>query len=207
MATPDTDRSRKKAGRYHHGDLRAALVDTAIDLVAEHGIAGFTLAEASRRLGVTVGAPYRHFADRETLLAAAAVKAADALSTVLVAETAGAESPADRLVAAARAYVRFAAHQRPLFETLFAAGLDKGRRPELIEAARPIEQAFGGPASALCDGDEQATEDLALAVVAIAHGHATLLVDGALGRGPTAVTTAATRAADTTRAYLAGRTP
>lgn len=205
MATPDTDKSRKKVGRYHHGDLRAALIDTAIELVAERGIAGFTLAEASRRLGVTVGAPYRHFADRETLLAAAAVKAADALSAVLAAETAGAESPADRLAAAARAYVRFAADQRPLFETLFAAGLDKGRLPDLVEAARPIEHAFGEPAAALCDGDEQATEDLALAVVAIAHGHATLLIDGALGRAGATAESAATRAADTTRAYLAGR--
>ncbi|MQA81205.1 MAG: TetR family transcriptional regulator [Streptosporangiales bacterium] len=204
MATRDTDRSRKKAGRYHHGDLRGALIDTAIELIAEHGIARFTLAEASRRLGVSVGAPYRHFADRESLLAAAATKAADALSAMLAAEAADVESPADRLAAAARAYVRFAADQRPLFETLFAAGLDKGRLPELVEATKPIERAFGEPAAAFA-GDGKATEDLALAVVAIAHGHAALLVDGALGRGPDALEAAATRAAETTRAYLAGR--
>ena len=60
---------------YHHGDLRGALIDTAVELVAEHGARSFSLAEASRRLGVAVSAPYAHFADRDELLAAVAVRA------------------------------------------------------------------------------------------------------------------------------------
>ena len=63
-----------KGGRYHHGDLRAALVDTAIELIGEHGVQGFSLAEASRRLGVAASAPYAHFADRADLLATVAVQ-------------------------------------------------------------------------------------------------------------------------------------
>ena len=56
-----------KEGRYHHGDLRSALVDAAIDVIAERGVRDFSMAEASRRLGVTTAAPYRHFADRDEL--------------------------------------------------------------------------------------------------------------------------------------------
>ena len=49
---------------YHHGRLRDALVEAARTLVAERGTAGFTLAEAAKRVGVTAAAPYRHFSDR-----------------------------------------------------------------------------------------------------------------------------------------------
>jgi AcrR family transcriptional regulator len=60
---------------YHHGDLKAALLDGAVELIAQRGVRGFSVAELSRRLGVTVAAPYRHFADRDELLAAVAVRA------------------------------------------------------------------------------------------------------------------------------------
>lgn len=123
---------------YHRGDLAAALVDTAVELIAERGMAGFSLAEASRRLGVTVAAPYRHFADRDALLAAVATKAAGELTIGVRTEAGGATEPADRLAAAARGYVRFAAANRALFQALFAAGLDKRDRPELDRAARPL---------------------------------------------------------------------
>src|SRR5262249_20335351 len=64
-----------KGGRYHHGDLRAALIETAIQLIAERGVRNFSLAEASRRVGVAVSAPYAHFSDRDELLAAVAAYA------------------------------------------------------------------------------------------------------------------------------------
>jgi AcrR family transcriptional regulator len=193
-----------KKTRYHHGDLRAALIDTTVELIAERGIGGFSLAEASRRLGVTVSAPYRHFADRDELLVAAATRAAEAMSRELDPERYEREPPADRLAAAARGYVRFAAEQRPLFETLFAAGLQKDRYPELVRAAQPVQDAFGAPALALCPKPADA-EALAMAVVAVAHGYATLLLDMAPGPAPT-VAEAADRAGHATLALVAGRT-
>src|SRR5438094_397379 len=119
-----------KGERYHHGDLRAALVDTAIAVIAQRGVRGFSLAEASRRLGVTSAAPYRHFADREELPAAVGVRALHVFTGMLAAEARGTDAPAPRLAAMARAYVRFAAGQRPLFDTLFSSGIDKSRHPE-----------------------------------------------------------------------------
>jgi AcrR family transcriptional regulator len=197
-------RSEPKGGRYHHGDLRAALVDAAIELIAERGVHGFSLAKASRRVGVTVAAPYRHFADREDLLAAVAVRALEVFAATLEAESAGAAGPEERLAAMARAYVRFAAEERPLFETLFSAGIDKSRYPELKRAYEPVD-AFFALVDEVCGGDATAADALAGALEATAHGHAALFVDGEYGEGPDAVRAAADRAASATRALIEGR--
>ena len=202
-----------KAGRYHHGDLRTALIDAAVSLIAERGVRGFSLAEASRRVGVSSAAPYRHFADRDDLLAAVAVRALETFAS-MVAEEGKAEparreldpvvGPAQRLAAMSRAYVRFAAQQRPLFDALFSAGLDKSRYPELTRAWAPIDEIFD-LVSEICGGDEATAAALAEALEATAHGHAALLRDGEYGTGPDAVRVAAGKAAASTLALIAGR--
>jgi AcrR family transcriptional regulator len=194
-----------KGGRYHHGDLRAALIDTAIELIAERGVRNFSLAEASRRLGVSVSAPYAHFSDRDELPAAVGVHAYKLFYAELLPELNQFQTPADRLAAIARAYVRFAGAHRPVFEMLFEAGLDKGRHPELEAAERPIDDAFSSCVRALPDCGETTSEDLATAIEAAAHGHAMLLLDGSFGEGTEAVELAAERAARATLALIESR--
>src|SRR6516164_4893032 len=104
-----------KGDRYHHGDLRAALIETAIELIGERGLRDFSLAEASRRLGVAVSAPYAHFSGRDELLAAVAARGYELFAADLAACDEPGSPPALRLAAIVRAYVRFAAAQRPLF--------------------------------------------------------------------------------------------
>ena len=133
-----------KGGRYHHGDLRPALVDAAIAVIAERGVRDFSMAEASRRLGVTTAAPYRHFADRDELLAAVAARALTVFSAMLAGADGAARREADRHPGGAtggdgRGVRRFAAEQRPLFDTLFSSGLDKSRHPELQRAWEPVD--------------------------------------------------------------------
>jgi AcrR family transcriptional regulator len=193
-----------KDGRYHHGDLRAALIDAAIDVIGERGVRGFSMAEASRRLGVTSAAPYRHFADRDELLAAVGVRALRIFAAMATAEAAGAQVPEQRLAAMARAYVRFAAEQRSLFDALFISGLDKSRFPELTRAWEPVDEMLL-VVDEICAGDADAGRALADAVEATAHGHAALLRDGDYGAGPDAVRTAADKAAYATLALIAGR--
>ncbi|GAA4217122.1 TetR/AcrR family transcriptional regulator [Actinocatenispora rupis] len=192
-----------KKQRYHHGDLRAALVDTAVDLIAERGVAGFSLAEASRRLGVAVSAPYRHFADRDELLAAVGVRACQVLVAAVDTERAGADGPVAELAAISRAYVRFAVAHRPLFDAAFGAKLDRTRYPELDAATRPLKEAFLAAALALSDGDRDRAEALAVAVGVTAHGHATMALLGGFGPGGG---TAVDRADAAARALVAGRT-
>src|ERR1700722_17524816 len=130
-----------KGGRYHHGDLRSALVDAAIDVIAERGVRDFSMAEASRRLGVTTAAPYRHFADRDELLATVAVRALDVFAAMLDEAADAAEAP----------------EQRPLFDPLYNSGLDKSRYPELQRACEPVD-ALLAVVLEVCDGDEAAAD-------------------------------------------------
>ena len=194
-----------KGGRYHHGDLKAALIDVAISLIAERGVREFSLAEASRRLGVTVAAPYRHFADRDDLLAAVGVRALDAFAAALAAEGRDTDPPEQRLAALARAYVRFAAEQRPLFDTLFVAGIDKSRYPEFRRAFHALEETFRASALQVCEHDAKAADALMAAVEATAHGHAALLLDGSFDDEPDPVGSAADQAANATLALIQGR--
>ncbi len=193
-----------KGGRYHHGDLPTALVDAAIGVIAERGLRGFSLAETSRRLGVTTAAPYRHFADRDGLLAAVAVRALSVFAAMLAAAADAAEAPAQRLAAMAGAYVRFAAQQRPLFDAIFNSGLDKSRYPDLERAWEPVD-ALLAVVLEVCDGDAVAADALADAVEASAHGHAMLLIHGDYGDGPDAIDDAAAKAVASARALIAGR--
>jgi AcrR family transcriptional regulator len=195
--------SPAKSGRYHHGDLKAALVDAAVALIAERGLRGFSLAEASRRVGVSAAAPYRHFAGRDDLLAAVAVRALRMFAD-MVAEEGGPDHPEQQLAAMASAYVRFAAEQRALFDALFNAELDKSRYPELTRAWAPIDARLD-LVNEICPGDKATAATLAEALEAAAHGYATLLRDGEYGTGPEAVRLAADRAAAATLALIAGR--
>ena len=192
-----------RRGRYHHGDLRQALIETAIAMLGERGAEAFSLAEASRRLGVAASAPYRHFADRDALLAAVALRAAGLLAEQLDRHAASG-TPAQRLAAAARAYVHFAGEQRPLFQALAGSGLSKDSHPEIAAAAQAIGTAFLSPSAELADG-ETAPARLASAIVATAHGHAMLMLDGSFGSGRHAAEAAAEQAAAATLALISGR--
>jgi AcrR family transcriptional regulator len=194
-----------KGDRYHHGDLRAALIDTAVELIGERGVRGFSLAEASRRLGVAVSAPYAHFADRDDLLAAVAVRAFELFWAALLPEMDKFADPADRLAGMARGYVRFAAGNRPLFEVLYEAGLDKARHPEIEAAEQPLNDAFLDAVRALAGGDGTRAEDLATAVEATARGYAMLLLDDGPDQESGVVELAAERTARAVLALIEGR--
>jgi AcrR family transcriptional regulator len=198
--------SAAQSKRYHHGDLRAALIDGAVELIAERGVRGFSVAELSRRAGVTVAAPYRHFANRDELLAAVAVRALHVFAHMLAAQASEEDPPERRLAAMASGYVRFAAEQRPLFSVVFGFGLDKKHRyPELRQAYEDVESMLARCVEALCPGDPVAAEQLADAVEATAHGYATLLNDQLGSPDPVEVNRAAGQAASATLALIRGR--
>ncbi len=192
--------------RYHHGDLKAALIEGAVELIAERGVRGFSLAELSRRTGVTVAAPYRHFATRDDLLAAVAIRALRSFGQALTAQASKAGTPERRLAAMASGYVRFAAEQRPLFSVVFGVGLDKKNRyPELRQAYEDVEEMLDACVTDLCPADPEAADRLADAVEATAHGYAALLTDQPGPPEPAAVDRAAAQAAAATLALIRGR--
>jgi AcrR family transcriptional regulator len=158
------------------------LESAALELVAERGAHGFTLAEASRRAGVSAAAPFRHFANRDALLAALVLKGYAAQARRFAAAIAADNDPVEQLGEFAGAYVQFAIDERALFEITFAAGLDKTLYPELEKAGRQVLDVLLTPAMALRPSRASALE-LVHAVAAVAHGYAAFLREGVLGAG------------------------
>jgi AcrR family transcriptional regulator len=111
---------------YHHGNLREALVFAAIGLIADKGVQGFTFAEAARAAGVSPAAPYRHFRDREALMAEVARYGFERFADRLEAAwNRGRPNPLVAFETVGRAYLAFAREERPLFAAMFQAGLPK----------------------------------------------------------------------------------
>ncbi len=124
---------------YHHGHLQEALLNAAIQLIGEIGAHGFTLREVARRAGVSHNAPYRHFADRDELLAAVAQQGFRELNRAMIEGATLEPSPLGRLKQAGLAYVEFALRRPEHFTVMFDADLPKAKAPG---GAKEDEDAF-----------------------------------------------------------------
>ena len=121
---------------YHHGDLRAALIRAALSLIEEHGVKGLALSDAARLAGVSVAAPYRHFKDKEALLAEIAAEGFVLFRDALARASRGnPEDKVKRLVEMGVAYVDFALQHRSHFKVMWESGIPKGKYPELGKTA------------------------------------------------------------------------
>jgi AcrR family transcriptional regulator len=153
-----------------------------------------------------VAAPYRHFANRDELLAAVAVRALEVFAEALAAEAPETDPPEQRLAAMAAGYVRFAADKPALFGVVFGLGLDKKQRnPELRQAYENVEGMLESCVAELCPADPQAAEQLTDAIEAAAHGYAALLTDQPASPAPADIDRAAAQAASAARALIQGR--
>ena len=128
-----------KPKSYHHGNLREALLQSAIRLIADVGPTAFTLREVARRAGVSHNAPYRHFHDKDDLLAAVATQGYLELTDAMTAAAERQSSPLAGLKQAGLAYVSFALRRPEHFTVMFDAPTSKQQRPDAAEAA---ERAF-----------------------------------------------------------------
>ncbi|WP_299537866.1 TetR/AcrR family transcriptional regulator [uncultured Streptomyces sp.] len=185
---------------YHHGDLRARLVHEGLELLAEAGVSGFSVAKVAARAHVSSAAPYRHFPDRESLLAACATVVVGRLADRMAeAADAAGDDPVERLAATAGAYARYVAEGRVGMELLFAPGFHEPRFRDLHEGTRKFFDTLLPLVVAASGSDEFAgAMDLLEAHVSLAHGYATVLIQGSYptaGRRPEDLTAPATEAA------------
>jgi len=126
---------------YHHGNLREALVDAALDLIAQKGPAGFTVAEAARLAGVSPAAPYRHFRDAEALMAEVALRGFQRLAEFLTrAWNGGVPNPVAAFEAMGRAYLAFARQESAYYAAMFDSRIATDTHPDLAAAS---DRAFG----------------------------------------------------------------
>jgi AcrR family transcriptional regulator len=179
---------------YHHGDLRRALIEASLALIAEEGFSALTLREVARRAGVTHAAPYRHFPDKEALLAAVAEEGFRTMAALMRERMDKESGPLERLGACGVAYVLFAVQHPAHFRVMFGPHFSKPRDHEGL--AKEGGTAFGLLVQSIVQGQEAGLllegEPMPLALMAWSqvHGLASLLVDGqleqALQKGATA---------------------
>lgn len=171
---------------YHHGNLRQALVDSALRLIEEKGPTGFTLSEAAKAADVTPAAVYRHFEGREDLIAEAARQGFEMFADLLEhAHGTGGPSPLSRLEAAGRAYLAFARKFPGHYIAMFESGLSINRSSEL---AAPARRAFAVLERAAADISERIPPErrppaqmVSAHIWAMSHGVVELFARGAPG--------------------------
>jgi AcrR family transcriptional regulator len=179
---------RASAKPYHHGDLRAALIDAGTKLLRERGAAGLSLREVAKAAGVSHAAPYRHFEDKGQLLAAIAAAGFERLRAGMA--KAAADHPDDpraQLIAAGEAYVELAAKHPETMHLMFGGMIEPGKLRGALGEKGP--GAFGDLVAIIESGQRAGifargeTIELALASWSIAHGLGMLLAGGQLGPG------------------------
>jgi AcrR family transcriptional regulator len=135
-------KEQRRAERgYHHGNLKEALLQAALGLIAEKGAAGFTFADAARMAGVSPAAPYRHFRDRDELLSSIAQRGFEMFESAL--NAAWDDGRPDTVTAFERvgkAYLKFAREEPAFYSAMFESGLPVDLNPALQAAG---ERAFG----------------------------------------------------------------
>ena len=189
MKDPTIGTSR---GRYHHGDLRNALLEASLALIAEHGVEAFSLREAAREVGVSPAAAYRHFEDKDALLAALARDAFDRLAHLMeraISRVPGEPGTAGHAVAAffavGVAYVEFAVQHPSQFRVMFgpwcpreqvvAAGVQPGQREGYTILVDSLDALV---ASGAVRAEARAGAEIA--AWSMVHGLASLLVEGSV---------------------------
>lgn len=198
-----------KRKTYHHGDLRRALLDAALAILAEPGgAAALTLRAVARRAGVTHAAPYRHFEGVEQLLSAVAEEGFWQLSEALEAAACGATDALERHAATGIAYVEFAVSHPAHYRVMFGPELDAAHAGLAEAGAAAFGVLVSSVTSAQGCGAMRAGPpmELALASWSIVHGLASLLIDQRLARTELAADPAAL-AGTVTRLLIDGLAP
>ncbi len=171
---------------YHHGNLKEALVREALELIAEKGPGGFTFAEAARWAGVSPAAPYRHFRDRDELLANVALRGFERFEAAL--RAAWNDGKPDTLAALerlGRAYLRFARDEPAYYSAMFEAGISVEGSSELAlsgERAFAIIREACERLVANVPKDRPPALMMALHIWSATHGIASLFGRGDPGR-------------------------
>src|SRR6516225_12118935 len=173
----------RKTKPYHHGNLREALLHAALRLIAEVGPTAFTLREVARRAGVSHNAPYRHFRDRDDLMAAVAAQGFGELTRAMIEAATGKADALERLKCAGLGYVTFALRRPEHFTVMFDAPVLKRKHPDSAAAG---EEAFATLLNFVKDCQEAGRlpsgdlRQMALVAWTMVHGVAKLAITGRL---------------------------
>lgn len=173
--------SRKTKSAYHHGNLRPALIEGALELLEEHGAAELSLRMLARQLGVSQAAPYHHFEDKNALLAALAAEGFRRAGGVLRTTSIKHHSLERRVRGLSAGYVRFAKETPNLFRLMYGTQVQrKESYRELVDASNEAFAALAAHVEQMiADFDIRHVDakDATATLLALNHGLANLIVD------------------------------
>lgn len=166
---------------YHHGDLRAALIEEGMRLIAERDAESFSLREVARNTGVSATSVYRHFPDKEALMTALAHEGLAQLGEAQRSAAEQAGGGLESFAATGRTYVRFALANPALFRLIFASPALEGTQLDLSDETNPMTFLRRNAAAASnAPLDDPATSIRVTRAWALVHGLAMLMLDGQL---------------------------
>jgi AcrR family transcriptional regulator len=168
---------------YHHGNLREALLEASIELIGEVGPTAFTLREVARRAGVSHNAPYRHFQDKNALLAAVAAQGFDELTEAMTQAAGQRLDSRERLKQAGLAYIAFALRRPEHFTVMFDAPSSPKKHPEAAPASKRAFSVLLDLVQACQDKKQPSSQNplpFALLAWTMVHGVAKLAITGRL---------------------------
>ncbi|MEO1103923.1 MAG: TetR/AcrR family transcriptional regulator [Pseudomonadota bacterium] len=174
----ETGETRRRP--YHHGDLRAELLDVVRELIEEHGPDGFSVAEAARKAGVSTGAPYRHFRDRAELLEAVVMDALDRLRASMKAgRDRYPEASLEAICGTGMGYIEFARAEPGIFRVMFSLTEGHEDNPKIRSKG---EETFAVVVEAAArylrmDPSDMFVRHRAYMLWTFVHGHSFLMID------------------------------
>jgi AcrR family transcriptional regulator len=175
---------RKRPSRYHHGDLRRALVEEALRTIQSDGVRGVTLRGVGQHLGVSRTALYRHFADKRALLEAVAREGFRTFRLALVDAWERGGRSREAFEAMGVAYVQFAVANPSHYRVMFGGIVSDSRDADLLAEARGAFQALVDAIVSLQQQGLMRNDDpvrLARFIWALVHGVSMLVIDGLVG--------------------------
>lgn len=173
----------QKKFKYHHGNLRDALLSAAVDILEKDGVEGLSLRALAKATGVTQAAPYSHFADKDELLAAVAENGFQRLAFQMADDATGAPSTEARIEKLIASYIRFAQAHKALFQVMFGRELaDLKKFPTLAMTAGKSYSLISSALARRTQADVD-TRFLTVTIWSLCHGLTTLIIDDKIDIG------------------------
>ena len=167
----------QKKAKYHHGHLREALIESALDILRNRGIDALSLRTLAKATNVTQAAPYSHFRDKDELLAAVAETGFQRLALQMASGATGMRDTQERIEKLVSSYVRFAVENKPLFRLMFSRELAEMKRyPTLAMTAGKSYALISATLSKRLSPAED-TPFMTVAIWSLCHGLTTLIID------------------------------
>jgi len=167
----------QKKFRYHHGNLRDALLAASLDILAADGVEALSLRTIAKATGVSATAPYSHFRDKEDLLAAIAETGFQKLALSMAERAAGAKTAEEKIERLIGAYIRFAQENKPLFSLMFGRELADLKRYPTLAMTAGKSYALISAALANSAAPKEDVPFLTVAIWSLCHGLTTLIVE------------------------------